>query len=142
VRVHGMNDHKEVNRIVERCLREASLWNEVKKRLQEPTSRLSVGQQQRLCVTRALAVKPEVLLCNEATSALNPIPAREIEKRLLALKQDYTVVFVTHVLRHVRRLADYVFLYLGDLVEHGLATEVFMHPSDQRTKAYVEGVFS
>jgi phosphate transport system ATP-binding protein len=143
VRVHGMSDHKEIDRIVERCLREASLWDEVKERLQEPTSKLSVGQQQRLCLARALAVKPEVLLCDEATSALDPISARGIEKRLLALKQDYTVVFVTHVLRQARRLADYViFLYLGELVEHGPAKKVFTHPNDQRTKAYVEGVFS
>ena len=143
VKVHGMNDRRELDRIVERCLREASLWDEVKERLQEPTSKLSVGQQQRLCLARALAVKPEVLLCDEATSALDPISAREIEKLLLALKQDYTVVFVTHVLRQARRLADYViFLYLGELVEHGPAKGIFKHPKDQRTKAYVEGVFS
>jgi phosphate transport system ATP-binding protein len=143
VKVHGMNNRKELDRIVERCLREASLWDEVKERLQEPTSKLSVGQQQRLCLARALAVKPEVLLCDEATSALDPISARGIEKLLLALKQDYTVVFVTHVLRQARRLADYViFLYLGELVEHGPAKEIFTHPKDQRTKAYVEGVFS
>jgi phosphate transport system ATP-binding protein len=143
VKVHGMNDRKELDRIVERCLREASLWDEVKERLQEPTSKLSVGQQQRLCLARALAVKPEVLLCDEATSALDPISARGIEKLLLALKQDYTVVFVTHVLRQARRLADYViFLYLGELIEHGPAEGIFKHPKDQRTKAYVEGVFS
>jgi len=114
----------------------------VKNRLTEPASKLSAGQQQRLCLARALAVEPEVLLCDEPTSALDPISAGHIEGQLLALKEDYTIVFVTHVLRQARRLADYViFLYLGELIEHGPAETIFNQPSDPRTKAYVEGVF-
>jgi len=101
-----------------------------------------VGQQQRLCLARALAVEPECLLCDEPTSALDPVSAQYIEKQLLTLKKDYTIVFVTHVLRQARRLADYViFLYLGELIEHGPAETVFTQPTNPRTRAYIEGVF-
>ena len=106
LRIHGTNDKKELDQIVERCLQVSSLWNEVKNRLAEPASRLSAGQQQRLCLMRALAVRPEVLLCDEPTSALDPISAGHIERQLFALKRDYTIVFVTHTLRQARRLAD------------------------------------
>jgi phosphate transport system ATP-binding protein len=141
-RIHGTNDRKELDKIVEYCLKAAGLWEEVETRLNEPASKLSVGQQQRLCLARALAVKPEVLLCDEATSALDPISARSIEQQLLKLKEDYTVVFVTHVLRQARRLADYViFLYLGELVEQGPAETFFTQPSNPKTKEYIEGVF-
>jgi len=141
-RIHGVKDKRKLGQIVERCLQTAGLWNEVKNRLTEPASKLSAGQQQRLCLARALAVEPEVLLCDEPTSALDPISAGHIEGQLLALKEDYTIVFVTHVLRQARRLADYViFLYLGELIEHGPAETIFNQPSDPRTKAYVEGVF-
>jgi phosphate transport system ATP-binding protein len=141
-RIHGVKDRKKLDQIVERCLQTASLWNEVKNRLMEPASKLSAGQQQRLCLARALAVEPEVLLCDEPTSALDPISAGHIEGQLLTLKEDYTIVFVTHVLRQARRLADYViFLYLGELIEHGPAKTIFNQPNDPRTKAYVEGVF-
>jgi len=141
-RIHGTTDKRELGQIVERCLQVASLWNEVKDRLNEPASKLSAGQQQRLCLARALAVRPGVLLCDEPTSALDPISAGHIERQLFALKQDYTIVFVTHTLRQARRLADYViFLYLGQLVEHGPTETIFSHPSDPRTKAYIEGAF-
>ena len=103
---------------------------------------MSLGQQQRLCLARALAVEPEILLCDETTSALDPISAKHIENELVTLKNDYTIVFVTHVLRQAKRLADFViFLYLGELVEYGPAQEVFSNPKDPRTKAYLEGVF-
>lgn len=142
-RIHGIGDKKKLDQIVEHCLQTSSLWNEVKNRLTEPASKLSAGQQQRLCLARALAVEPEVLLCDEPTSALDPISAGHIEEQLLMLKKDYTIVFVTHVLRQAKRLADYVvFLYLGELIEHGPAKTIFNQPSDPRTKAYVEGVFS
>jgi len=141
-RIHGAKDRKELDQTVERYLRLAGLWDEVKDRLKEAASKLSAGQQQRLGLARALAVKPEVLLCDEPTSALDPISAQHIEKQLLALKKDYTIIFVTHILRQAKRLADYViFLYLGELVEHGLAETLFTRPNNPRTKAYFEGVF-
>jgi len=141
-KIHGVNDRKKLDQIVESCLQTAGLWNEVKERLNEPASKLSVGQQQRLCLARALAVQPECLLCDEPTSALDPMSAQYIEKQLLTLKKDYTIVFVTHVLRQARRLADYViFLYLGELIEHGAAEKVFTQPDNPKTKAYIEGVF-
>jgi phosphate transport system ATP-binding protein len=141
-RIHGTNNRKVLDQTVERCLQVASLWNEVKSRLTEPASKLSAGQQQRLCLARALAVRPEILLCAEPTSALDPISAGHIERQLFALKQDYTIVFVTHTLRQARRLADHViFLYLGELIEHGPTETIFTEPKDPRTKAYVEGAF-
>ena len=140
-RIHGAKNGKELDQTVESCLQAASLWNELKDRLKEPASKLSVGQQQRLCLARTLAVKPEVLLCDEPTSALDPISAQHIEKQLHVLKKDYTVVFVTHILRQAKRLADYViFLYLGELIEHGPAEAIFTNPRNPRTKAYIKGV--
>jgi len=142
-RIHGTKDRKELNLIVERCLKTAGLWKEVKNRLTEPASKLSAGQQQRLCLARTLAVEPEALLCDEPTSALDPISSRHIEEQLLKLKKDYTIVFVTHILRQAKRLADYaVFVYLGELVEYGPAETIFNQPTDPRTKAYMEGLFS
>jgi phosphate transport system ATP-binding protein len=120
----------------------ASLLNEANNRLAGLASELSAGQQQRLCLARALSVRPEVLLCDEPTSALDPISASHIERQLFALKQDYTIVFVTHTLRQARRLADHVvFLYLGELIEQGPTETIFTEPSDPRTKAYIEGAF-
>ncbi len=142
-KIHGTNDKKKLNETVEKCLKAAGLWEEVKNRLKEPASKLSIGQQQRLCLARALAVQPDCLLCDEPTSALDPLSAEHIEKQLRALKTDYTIVFVTHVLRQAKRLADHViFLYLGEVVECGPADKVFNHPDNPRTKAYIEGVFS
>jgi phosphate transport system ATP-binding protein len=141
-RVHGLRRRAALNALVERELRTAGLWEEVKDRLHAPASALSIGQQQRLCLARGLAVAPEVLLCDEATSALDPISARCIEDRLLALKADYSIVLVTHVLRQARRLADYVvFMYMGELVEHGPADQVFDDPREERTRAYISGEF-
>jgi phosphate transport system ATP-binding protein len=141
-RIHGTDDRKELDKIVENCLQLVGLWDEVEKRLHDPASKLSVGQQQRLCLARTNAVKPEIILCDEPTSALDPVSARKVETQLLILKNYYTVVFVTHTLRQARRLADYViFLYLGELVEHGPANLFFGQPSDPRTKAYLQGAF-
>jgi phosphate transport system ATP-binding protein len=142
LKIHGMRDKSKVSHSVERCLNTVGLWNEVRDRLDAPASTLSLGQQQRLCLARALAVEPEALLCDETTSALDPISAKHIESELLSLKNQYTIVFVTHILRQARRLADYVvFIYLGEIVEAGPAETFFTEPKDPRTKAYLEGVF-
>jgi phosphate transport system ATP-binding protein len=114
MRIHNMKKGKELDHAVHHYLELAGLWDEVKDRLHAPAVRLSVGQQQRLCLARGLAVEPEIILGDEPTSALDPLSAQHIEKRLLELKQDYTVVLVTHILRQAKRLADYViFMYLG-----------------------------
>ncbi len=141
-RLNGFKERHELDRVVEDHLRAAGLWDEVKDRLHVPASRLSAGQQQRLCLARGLAVEPELLLGDEPTSALDPISAQHIERRLLGLKENYTIVVVTHILRQARRLADYViFLYLGELVEHGPAADFFNHPQEARTCAYIGGEF-
>jgi phosphate transport system ATP-binding protein len=142
-RLHGTRDKAALAAIVEKELRAAGLWDEVKDRLHEPASRLSVGQQQRLCLARGLAVEPEIILGDEPTSALDPQSSRIVEQRLTELKTDYTVIVVTHILRQARRIADYIaFLYLGELVEHGPAAEVFAAPRDPRTRAYLTGEIS
>ncbi len=129
--------------LVECYLRLAGLWNEVRDRLDAPAVQLSIGQQQRLALARALAVEPEVVLADEPTSALDPISAQLIEKQFKVLKGNYTFVVVTHILRQARRIADYViFLYMGELVEHGPAQEVFNNPRDARTRAYISGEIS
>lgn len=142
-RIHGTKERTKLDQVVERCLEAAGLWDEVKSRLREPASKLSVGQQQRLCLARSIAVEPEILLCDEPTSALDPVSARHIEEQLKTLKENYTIIFVTHILRQARRLADYVvFLYFGELVEHGPAEQVLTNPSQPRTQAYLKGEIS
>jgi len=142
-RIHGIKNRKELDKLVERYLRIAGLWDEVKDRLFEPASRLSLGQQQRLCLARGLAVEPEIILGDEPTSALDPQSSQNVEKCLLSLKSQYTVLLVTHILRQARRIADYiVFLYLGEIVEHGPAEEVLNYPRDPRTRAYLSGEIS
>jgi phosphate transport system ATP-binding protein len=142
-RIHGLRAKRDLDRRVEHYLKVAGLWDEVKDRLREPASVLSVGQQQRLCLARGLAVEPEIILGDEPTSALDPQSSQNVERRLAELKRDYTVVVVTHILRQARRVADYLaFLYLGELVEHGPAAEVFAGPRDPRTRAYLTGEIS
>ena len=142
-RIHGIKDKKKLDRIVERYLKESSLWGEVKDRLHQPASKISVGQQQRLCLARGLAVKPKVILGDEPTSSLDPKSSQRIEERFLKLKNEYTIVIVTHILRQAKRLADYVvFLYLGELIEHGLAKEIFENPQEELTKEYIKGIIS
>lgn len=139
-RLYGVRQREALNAIVEKELRAAGLWDEVKDRLHAPATALSIGQQQRLCLARGLAVEPDVLLCDEVTSALDPISAQRIEGRLVELKTNYTIILVTHVLRQARRLADYVlFMYLGELIEHGPAEQIFQHPQQPKTRAYLAG---
>ncbi len=133
----------ETDALVACYLRIAGLWDEVKDRLNDPAAALSVGQQQRLALARALAVEPEVILADEPTSALDPISAQLIEEQFQFLKKHYTIIVVTHILRQARRIADYVlFLWLGNLVEHGPAQKVFNSPRDEKTRAYVSGDIS
>ena len=141
--IHQMKkDRREYKDAVRHYLELAGLWDEVKKRLHEPATSLSIGQQQRLCLARGLAIEPEVILGDEPTSALDPISSQHIEKKLLELKSQYTTVIVTHTLRQAKRLADYaIFMYLGEVVEAGLAHDVFSNPQQERTRAYLEGLF-
>lgn len=141
-RIHGIGKGQDMHDAVRHYLELAGLWDEVKDRLHTPAARLSIGQQQRLCLARGLAVEPEVILGDEPTSALDPISAQHIEARLLDLKQKYTVVLVTHILRQAKRLADHViFMYMGDLVESGSAEAVFNTPRAARTRDYLAGAF-
>ena len=141
--IHQMKkDKKEYKEAVRHYLEAAGLWDEVKGRLHTPATGLSIGQQQRLCLARGLAIEPEIILGDEPTSALDPISSQHIEKKLLELKNDYTTVIVTHTLRQAKRLADHViFMYLGEVVESGPAHEVFNNPKQERTRAYLEGLF-
>jgi phosphate transport system ATP-binding protein len=142
-RIHGIKKRKELDRIVEYHLKEVGLWEEVEPRLDEPASRLSVGQQQRLCLARGLAVEPEIILGDEPTSALDPLSSRRIEEKFLELKNKYTIVVVTHILRQAKRLADYViFLYFGEVIEHGPAEQIFENPSQELTREYIKGIIS
>ncbi|HMX17764.1 MAG TPA: phosphate ABC transporter ATP-binding protein [Anaerolineales bacterium] len=139
--IHKMkNDRREYKAAVRHYLEIAGLWEEVQKRLHDPATSLSIGQQQRLCLARGLAVEPEIILGDEPTSALDPISSQNIESRLIELKQQYTTVIVTHTLRQAKRLADYViYMYLGEVIEAGPAKEVFSNPKHERTRQYLEG---
>ena len=140
MKIHGLKKGHELDRAVQHYLEMAGLWDEVKDRLKSPATRLSIGQQQRLCLARGLAVEPEILLGDEPTSALDPISAQHIEGKLHKLKAQYTIVLVTHTLRQAKRLADYViFMYLGEVVEQGPARDVFDQPREERTKAFIGG---
>lgn len=136
----GLRRNGEWDRLVECYLRLAGLWEEVKDRLHQPANRLSVGQQQRLALARALAVGPDVILADEPTSALDPISARLIEEQFQHLKQNYTIVLVTHALQQAIRLADYaIFLYFGEVIEYGSSKELFQKPKANLTKEFVNG---
>lgn len=143
LRISGRKKRQFLDKRVEHYLKQANLWDEVKDRLKDPASALSIGQQQRLCLARGLAVDPEIILADEPTSALDPISSEVIEKKFVELKQQYTIVMVTHVLRQARRIADYVvFMYLGEIIEQGSANEVFGHPKQEMTKQYLKGSFN
>jgi phosphate transport system ATP-binding protein len=131
-----------MDELVERSLRQAALWDEVKDRLDSSALALSGGQQQRLCIARALAVEPEVLLMDEPASALDPIASQKIEDLIYELKQHYTVVIVTHNMQQAARVSDYTaFLYMGEVVEYGPTEGLFTNPTEERTEAYITGRF-
>ena len=141
-RTHGIRDRKRLDEIVERSLRDAAIWDEVKDRLKKNALGLSGGQQQRLCIARALAVQPRVLLMDEPTSALDPISTLKIEELAAKLKDKYTIVIVTHNMQQALRISDHTaFFLLGELVEYGDTDQIFTNPADQRTNDYVTGRF-
>jgi phosphate transport system ATP-binding protein len=143
MRIHGLRKKRILEEKVEYYLKQASLWNEVKDRLHAPATKLSIGQQQRLCLARGLAVEPEIILGDEPTSALDPISSQHIEEKFTELKDRYTIIMVTHILRQARRVADYiVFMYLGEIIEHGPAHEILENPKKEMTREYVKGVIS
>ncbi|QLD90719.1 phosphate ABC transporter ATP-binding protein [Natronomonas salina] len=141
LRIHGgYEDEDELDDLVEEYLRKVNLWEEVEGRLDAPGAELSTGQIQRLCLARSLAVEPEVLLCDEVTSALDPVSAENVEETLADLKEEYTIVMVTHSMDQARRLADeVVFLYLGEVVETGDVKSFFENPQKERTRQFIRG---
>ena len=141
-RTHGITARAELDDIVERSLRGAAIWDEVKDRLKKSALGLSGGQQQRLCIARALAVEPEVLLMDEPTSALDPISTSKIEELALQLKERYTIIIVTHNMQQAVRISDNTaFFLLGELIEFGKTEELFAQPKDKRTEDYITGRF-
>ena len=141
-RTHGVRGKAKLDDIVERSLRDAAIWEEVKDRLNKSALGLSGGQQQRLCIARALAVEPDILLMDESTSALDPISTSKIEELAMELKNRYTVVMVTHNMQQAVRVSDETaFFLLGELVEFGDTERIFSHPQDKRTEDYITGRF-
>ena len=133
---------KECDELVERSLRGANLWDEVKDKLKDPGTALSGGQQQRLCIARTIAVEPDVILMDEPTSALDPISTEKIENLMLDLKKDYTIIIVTHNMQQAARIADYTaFFHLGNLIEYADAQTLFVNPKEKKTEDYITGRF-
>lgn len=141
-RIHGIKNKKQLDEIVEKALKNAAIWDELKDRLKKSALGLSGGQQQRLCIARALACDPEVLLMDEPTSALDPISTSKIEDLVIELKKKYTVVIVTHNMQQAVRISDKTaFFLLGDLVEYGKTDEIFSNPKNKKTENYITGRF-
>ena len=141
-RTHGVKNRAKLDDIVERSLRDAAIWDEVKDRLKKSALGLSGGQQQRLCIARALAVEPDILLMDESTSALDPISTSKIEDLAMELKNRYTVIMVTHNMQQAVRVSDKTaFFLLGELVEYGDTERIFSHPQEKRTEDYITGRF-
>ncbi|RJX15826.1 phosphate ABC transporter ATP-binding protein [Candidatus Bathyarchaeota archaeon] len=143
LKIYGLKDKKKLDMAVKQALKTVGLWEEIKNRLKDSALKLSGGQQQRLCIARALAVEPEILLMDEPTSSLDPISAKHIENLILTLKNNYTVIIVTHNVHQALRIAEYViFLYMGSVIESGPAKEIFQKPKHPETQAYLRGEFS
>lgn len=143
LRISGRKSKKYLKPRVKHYLEMANLWEEVKDRLYDPASSLSIGQQQRLCLARGLSVDPDIILADEPTSALDPLSSEAIENKFIELKSQYTIVMVTHSLQQARRIADYViFMYLGEIVEQGPAKEFFNNPREELTRKYIKGLFN
>lgn len=141
-RTHGIKNKAQLDEIVERSLKQAAIWDELKDRLKKSALGLSGGQQQRLCIARALAVEPEVLLMDEPTSALDPISTNRIEELATELKKDYTIVMVTHNMQQAARISDRTaFFLLGEVIEYDDTVKLFSNPSDKRTEDYITGRF-
>lgn len=142
LRVNGINKKSVLDEVVESSLRKAALWGEVKDNLKKSAMALSGGQQQRLCIARALAVEPHLLLMDEPASALDPISTAKVEDLIFELKQQYTIIIVTHNLQQAGRISDYTgFFYLGSLIEHDKTQKMFLNPADERTQSYITGRF-
>jgi len=141
-RTHGIRKKEKLNEIVEKALRDAAIWDELKDRLTNRATGLSGGQQQRLCIARALAVNPDVILMDEPTSALDPISTAKIEELMIKLKKDYTIITVTHNMQQARRISDKTAFFLGgQVIEYEDTEKLFESPSDKRTAEYISGVF-
>jgi len=141
-RTHGVKTKSKLDEIVEKALRDAAIWEEVKDRMKKSALGLSGGQQQRLCIARALAVEPEVILMDEPTSALDPISTSKIEDLALELKKDYTVIIVTHNMQQAARISDRTaFFLLGEIIEYSTTENIFSNPKDKRTENYITGRF-
>jgi phosphate transport system ATP-binding protein len=142
LRLHGLRDRREIDRLVEQSLRGAALWDEVKDRLHSSALGLSGGQQQRLCIARAIAIRPEIILMDEPASALDPIATAKIEELILELKRDFTIVIVTHNMQQAARISDHTaFFYLGEMIEYDTTSRIFTSPSKKQTEDYVTGRF-
>ncbi len=142
LRLHGTKNKSDLDAIVEKSLQQAALWDEVKDRLQASALGLSGGQQQRLCIARAIAIRPEIILMDEPASALDPIATAKIEELILQLKQEFTIVIVTHNMQQAARISDRTaFFYIGELIEYGATGKIFTNPAKKQTEDYVTGRF-
>ncbi len=141
-RIHGIKDKKKLDEIVEKSLKGAALWDEVKDRLKKSAMGLSGGQQQRLCIARTIAVEPDVILMDEPTSALDPISTAKVEELMEVLKESYTIIIVTHNMQQAGRIADKTAFFLsGEIIEYGKTEDMFERPQDKRTEDYITGRF-